>query len=78
MMRLVLSAATLELANPLSEEASVMRTSLVPSMLDMLAWNLNRNTENVRLFEASHVYEKDGEKSDRAEACLSGRDRQRS
>ncbi len=57
------SAATLELANPLSEEASVMRTSLVPSMLDMLAWNLNRNTENVRLFEASHVYEKDGEKS---------------
>ena len=57
------SAATLELANPLSEEASAMRTSLVPSMLDMMAWNLNRNTENVRLFEASHVYEKDGEKS---------------
>jgi phenylalanyl-tRNA synthetase beta chain len=53
----------LELANPLSEEASAMRTSLVPSMLDMLAWNLNRNTDNVRLFEASHVYEQDGEKS---------------
>ena len=49
-----------------------MRTSLVPSMLDMLAWNLNRNTENVRLFEASHVYEKDGEKirSSRRRACL--------
>ena len=33
----------LELENPLSEEASVMRTSLVPGMLDMLAWNLNRD-----------------------------------
>lgn len=51
------AAPTLELANPLSEEASVMRTSLVPSMLDMLAWNLNRATDNVRLFEAGHVYE---------------------
>ena len=56
-------ASALELANPLSEEASVMRTSLVPSMLDMLAWNLNRNTDDVRLFEASHVYEKNGDKS---------------
>ena len=33
----------LELENPLSEEASVMRTSLAPGMLDMLAWNLNRD-----------------------------------
>jgi len=26
-------------------------------MLDMLAWNLNRGTSNVRLFESGHVYE---------------------
>lgn len=51
------AAPALELANPLSEEASVMRTSLVPSMLDMIAWNLNRATDDVRLFEAGHVYE---------------------
>jgi len=48
------------LANPLSEEASVMRTSLVPGMLNMLAYNLNRGTDNVHLFEAGHVYEADG------------------
>lgn len=53
-------AAELPLANPLSEEASVMRTSLVPGMLNMLAYNLNRGTDNVRLFEAGHVYEADG------------------
>jgi phenylalanyl-tRNA synthetase beta chain len=47
----------LELANPLSAEASMMRTSLAPGMLDMLAWNLNRGTGNVRLFEYGHVCE---------------------
>jgi phenylalanyl-tRNA synthetase beta chain len=47
----------IELANPLSEEASVMRTSLVPSMLNMLAYNLNRGTDDVRLFEIASVFE---------------------
>ena len=51
------SAHVLELENPLSEEASVMRTSLAPGMLDMLAWNLNRDSQDVRLFEMGQVYE---------------------
>jgi phenylalanyl-tRNA synthetase beta chain len=46
----------LELENPLSEEASVMRTSLAPGMLDMLAWNLNREAAEARLFEMGSVY----------------------
>jgi phenylalanyl-tRNA synthetase beta chain len=46
-----------ELANPQSEEASVMRNSLVPGMLNMLAYNLNRGADNVRLFEAGSVFE---------------------
>lgn len=51
------STPVVELANPLSEEASLMRTSLVPGMLEMLAYNLNRGTENVCLFEIGDVYE---------------------
>jgi phenylalanyl-tRNA synthetase beta chain len=51
------SLPILELENPLSEEASVMRTSMVPGMLNMLAYNLNRGTDNVRLFETGRVYE---------------------
>jgi phenylalanyl-tRNA synthetase beta chain len=51
------TAAELDLANPLSDEASVMRTSLVPSMIHMLAHNLNRGSDNVRLFEAGNVFE---------------------
>ena len=47
----------IELANPLSAEASVMRTSLAPGMLEMLAYNLNRGNSDVRLFEAGNVFE---------------------
>jgi phenylalanyl-tRNA synthetase beta chain len=65
------SASVLELENPLSEEASVMRTSMAPGMLDMLAWNLNRDSENVRLFEIGRVYEMQSqERVEPARACL--------
>jgi phenylalanyl-tRNA synthetase beta chain len=52
------TAEPLLLANPLSDEASAMRTSLLPGMIDMLGWNLNRGTGSVRLFEAGHIFEK--------------------
>jgi len=56
-------ATAIELANPLSEEASVMRTSLVPSMLNLLAYNLNRGSDNVKLFEAGNAFEASGDKT---------------
>jgi phenylalanyl-tRNA synthetase beta chain len=65
------SAKVLELENPLSEESSVMRTSMAPGMLDMLAWNLNRDSESVRMFEMGRVYEmRGGERVEPARACL--------
>jgi phenylalanyl-tRNA synthetase beta chain len=54
------TAPELDLANPLSDEASAMRTSMVPSMLNMLAYNLNRGSDNVRLFEFGNVFEASG------------------
>jgi phenylalanyl-tRNA synthetase beta chain len=51
------SAPVVELANPQSEEASVMRSSLVPGMLNMLAYNLNRGADRVRLFETGSIFE---------------------
>jgi phenylalanyl-tRNA synthetase beta chain len=44
------------LGNPLSEEAGVMRPSLVPGMLTMIAGNLNRDVSDVRLFELGTVF----------------------
>jgi phenylalanyl-tRNA synthetase beta chain len=64
-------AQVLELENPLSEEASVMRTSLAPGMLDMLAWNLNRDVAEALLFEMGSVYEfSGGERVEPRRACL--------
>ena len=61
----------LELENPLSEEASVMRTSLVPGMLDMLSWNLNRDVPDARLFEMGSAYELSaGERIEPRRMCL--------
>jgi phenylalanyl-tRNA synthetase beta chain len=42
--------------NPLSEEAGMLRPSLVPGMLTMLAHNLNRNVDDARLFEMGTVF----------------------
>lgn len=50
------SLTMVPLANPLSDEQSVMRNSLVPGMLGMMAWNLNRGTSDVRLFEMGHIF----------------------
>jgi phenylalanyl-tRNA synthetase beta chain len=42
--------------NPLSEEARLLRPSLVPGMVTMLAHNLNRDVREVRLFEQGAVF----------------------
>ncbi|MBE6580554.1 MAG: phenylalanine--tRNA ligase subunit beta [Ruminococcaceae bacterium] len=44
------------ISNPLGEDTSVMRTTALPSMLEVLARNANFNNENVRLFEMGSVY----------------------
>jgi phenylalanyl-tRNA synthetase beta chain len=52
------------LGNPLSEEAGVLRPSLVPGMLAMVAGNLNRDVSDVRLFELGTVFSGTTEKVD--------------
>jgi len=44
------------LENPLSEEARLLRPSLAPGMIAMLAHNLNRDVREVRLFEQGTVF----------------------
>ncbi|MBV9572449.1 MAG: phenylalanine--tRNA ligase subunit beta [Acidobacteriales bacterium] len=64
------SSSLIELANPLTENASVMRPSLIPGMLGMLAHNLNRGNENVRLFEAGNVFEDSESPEQKKRICL--------
>jgi phenylalanyl-tRNA synthetase beta chain len=46
----------LTLANPLSEDQSVMRPLLLPGLLDAAARNAAHGRPDVRLFESAHVY----------------------
>ena len=49
-------AAPLVLANPLSEEQAVMRTSLIPGLLDSLRRNTLQQAQDLRLFETAKVF----------------------
>ena len=60
------------LGNPLSEEAGVLRPSLVPGMLAMIAGNLNRDVNDVRLFEVGTVFSGSTEKVEERPALAFG------
>src|SRR6202171_5508874 len=51
------------LANPLSEEASVLRSTGIVTMAAALEWNLNHGQRNVRLFEIGSHYRLNGNES---------------
>jgi len=60
------------LGNPLSEEAGVMRPSLIPGMLAMIAGNFHRDVSDVRLFELGTVFSGSTEKVDERPALVFG------
>lgn len=61
------------LLNPLGEENSVMRTTALASVLEVMAYNANRKAENIMLFENATVYQpsEDGMSVDRKQLVLS-------
>lgn len=44
------------ISNPLGEDTSIMRTTAVPSMLDILSKNYNMRNESVKLFEIAKKF----------------------
>ena len=54
---------TVKLINPLGEDTSIMRTVILPSMLDILSRNFAFKNKGVKLYEIGKIYlPKDGEK----------------
>jgi len=49
-------AVPAKLANPLSEEAGVLKSTGAVTMAAAIEWNLNHGQRNVRLFEIGHHY----------------------
>jgi phenylalanyl-tRNA synthetase beta chain len=46
----------LRVLNPLSEDFSVMRTTLAPGLLETACYNLSRNNSNLKIFELRRVF----------------------
>jgi len=55
------SEAAIALANPLSADLAVMRTSLWPGLLKALSYNQNRQQSRVKFFETGLKFVKEGE-----------------
>jgi len=57
------SAQPARLANPLSEEANILKSTGIVTMAAALEWNLNRGQRNARLFEIGRHYRLRGSES---------------
>ena len=54
------SSSMVEISNPLTEEDTHLRISLIPGLLRTLERNLNHGNQDVRLFEFGRVFVPDG------------------
>ena len=50
-----------KILNPLGEDTSIMRTTTLPSMLEILTRNYNYRNQNVRLYEVGRIYLEGGD-----------------
>lgn len=46
----------IQLSNPLSEDLSNLRPSLIPGLLNVIRWNINRKNSNLKIFEIGNVF----------------------
>lgn len=46
----------IKLLNPLGEDYSVMRTTLIPNMMDLLSRNFNRNVKSIFAYEIGNIF----------------------
>ena len=49
---------SIALKNPLTEEFAIMRTSLLPGMMQTIKYNLRRQNDNIKMFETGNVFHK--------------------
>ncbi|MGE0084455.1 MAG: phenylalanine--tRNA ligase subunit beta [Desulfococcaceae bacterium] len=52
-----------KILNPISEEMSAMRTSLIPGMLETMSRNISRQNRNLKLFEIGKIFLSRGQDS---------------
>ena len=60
------------LPNPLSQDKSVIRTSILPSLLNVYKYNKARNIEDVLIYEISNIYDREYNEILKISGMLSG------
>lgn len=70
----LLAEKAIQISNPMNIEESIMRTHLLPGLLKVLAHNLNRQIENVLVFEIGKVYLPSSQKlpQEKWKLCVAG------
>jgi len=63
-------AETIVVKNPLSAEQEMMRPSLIPGILNVISYNMNRGIKDLKLFEMGNIYYRDSERLYREEIRL--------
>ncbi|MEA3475299.1 MAG: phenylalanine--tRNA ligase subunit beta [Candidatus Cloacimonadota bacterium] len=63
---------TIELSNPLGEQFSILRTTLIPDLLNNVALNLSYKFDNFKLFELNKIYLKDSNNTSLEPISLTG------
>ena len=56
------SLEPVKISNPMAEDESILRPSMVPSILRAVQWNLNRGARNLQFYELGKVYTPGSEK----------------
>ncbi|MFW6134826.1 MAG: phenylalanine--tRNA ligase subunit beta [Elusimicrobiota bacterium] len=46
----------IQLSNPLIQDQTIMRTTLIPGVLKAVQWNANRKVEKIKLFEIGKIF----------------------
>lgn len=70
-------AESYKVMNPLTDEHEYVRTNLLPSVLNTLAYNLNHGNNDVAIFEVSDLFSINHAKEIHVSIVLSGKDRRR-
>ena len=61
-----------KILNPLTEDFSVLRTTLIPGLMETARYNLSRKNSNLKLFELKKVFIQEGESLPREIKYLAG------
>jgi phenylalanyl-tRNA synthetase beta chain len=54
--KFVSSLAPIQIRNPISTRAALLRTTLIGGLLDTVSWNMNRGAEGVHVYEIGNVF----------------------